>query len=309
MKEHITPERNTRGYTELADIVTKDMMVHQGIYFEPSVPGKTAIAWVHGLTGKFYSEPAFIRAVTEQCEARGYGFASFNTRGHDYVTSVHKLDKSKPEGYVYETIGASVETFTDCVFDLDAVVSFLVGKGYENVILVGHSTGANKVCYYAAAGERPNLGGIVLAGPMSDRYSAGFDEVQHGKHRAFMEKKIREGNGDEILTGFDFFPLTPKRWMSLLAEGSAEDVFNYRDETDPLSTFSRIRIPVLTVFGEKDEHADRPIEEIRESFGRHTRSDNYGSLVIPDADHGFSGKEHEFIKSVLDWVGTLVSEG
>lgn len=289
---------------ELVEIVTKDKLVHQGIFYRPERAGKRALLWVHGLTGRFYSDPAFLSLVVQACEEAGLGFAAFNNRGHDYVTSTHRLKESDPRGYVHETIGASVESFTESVHDIDASIQFLFKQGFTDVVLVGNSTGANKVCYYAATINDPRVTGIVLSGPMSDRYSAS-DEKTRQNNLCFVEQKIREGKGDEILTGLDFLPLTPRRWMSLMAEGSAEDVFNYRDEHGALATFEKITKPVLVMFGGNDEHADRPIADIQKVFDSHAKSNQYRSLIIPDADHGFTGKEKEFVTAIIDWVKTL----
>lgn len=289
---------------ELVEIVTKDKLVHQGIFFSPAKPGKKAVLWVHGLTGRFYSEPRFLAVVAQACDEADLGFAVFNNRGHDYVTSTHRLDANDPKGYTYQTIGASVESFTDSIHDIDAGIQFLINQGFTEVVLVGHSTGANKVCYYAAAVDDPRVAGIVLSGPMSDRYSASDEETRQ-KNLRLVEQKIREGKGDEIMTGLDFLPLTPNRWMSLMGEGSAEDVFNYRDEDGALATYGKIRKPMLVVFGGNDEHADRPISEIKQAFDAHAKTSNYRGLVIPDTDHGFSRKEKEFVSTIVNWVAEL----
>lgn len=289
----------------LEEIITSDNLVHQGIFHAPKNPGKKAIVWVHGLTSKFYSDPKLMKLFADMSDEHGIGFASFHTRGHDYVTSTHKLDSSDEKGYVHETIGSGVENFTDCTKDIDAMVSFLVSRGYTSVVLVGHSTGANKVCYYAGSVSDPRVAGVVLAGPMSDRYSAGFDAATNREHRRIMEQKINEGKGDELLMGYDFFPLTPKRWMSLLAEGSPEDVFNYRDDVGALSAFSVIKAPLLVIFAGKDEHADRPVEIIRNAFDAHATSPVYKSIIVPEADHGFSGKEALFVKEIVSWAALL----
>ena len=285
--------------------MTKDNLVHQGIYFEPKKKRNTALLWIHGLTGKFYSHPKAFGLFTDACEFLGFGFAAFHTRGHDYMTSAKKIDNKNPKGYTYVTIGASTETFIECVLDIDAAISFLVRHGFEKVVLIGTSTGANKACYYAAMVEDKRIGGVILTGPMSDRYSVDTDQETHVKHKAIMEKKIAEGKGDEILMGYDFFPLTPNRWMSLLGEGSPEDVFNYRDPIGALSTFEKIKAPLLVIFGGADEHADRSVREIRSAFDAHARSSVYKSVVIDNADHGFTGKEKELGESIIGWVAAL----
>lgn len=289
----------------LAEIVTKDQLVHQGIYYAPKKQGTTAVLWVHGLTGKFYSDPAAFSLFVDACEQVGFGFASFNNRGHDYVTDAKKLDKTNPKGYEHVTVGASVETFTDCVFDIDAALSFLVDQGYSRVVLVGHSTGANKVCYYAGTQKDTRIAGVVLAGPMSDRYAALADETRYKKHAQEIDAKLAQGKGDELLAGYDFFPLTPSRWKSLLGEKSEEDVFNYRDQTGALHTFSRIVVPLLVVFGQQDEYADAPIPVMQAAFDAHATSTNYKSVVIPEADHGFTGREKEFSNVIFSWIASI----
>jgi len=288
----------------LEEIITSDNLVHQGIFHLPKNPGKKAIVWVHGLTSKFYSDPKLMELFANMSDEQGIGFASFHTRGHDYVTSTHRLDSANEKGYVHETIGSGVENFTDCIKEYDAMVSFFVHRGYSSVTLVGHSTGANKVCYYAGTVPDDRVSGVVLAGPMSDRYSAGFDEAINREHQRIMEQKIREGKGDELLTGFAFFPPSSQAWMSLLGKGSPEDVFNYRDEIGALSTFGAIKSPLLVIFAGNDEHADQPITTIRKSFDAHAASSVYKSVIINDADHGFTGKEAEFVSEIVSWVTT-----
>lgn len=289
---------------ELVDILTKDQLVHQGLVHIPNDHKKTAVIWVHGLTGTFYSNTKSMNLFAQACEKEGLAFGAFNTRGHDYVSDAHKIDTTNARGYVHQTIGAGIEHFPDCVQDIDAMISFFVDRGFEHVVLVGHSTGANKVCYYAGTVIDSRLSGVVLSGPMSDRYSSS-DEETNKKHQAIMEQKIKEGKGDELLTGFDFFPLTPHRWMSLLAKGSVEDVFNYRDSEGALTTFSKIKTPLLVMFGGSDEHADRPIEEMQKAFDAHAASPKYKSVVVSGADHGFSGKEDEFVGTIVSFASSI----
>jgi pimeloyl-ACP methyl ester carboxylesterase len=289
---------------ELVEIVTKDQLVHQGLFYAPVKKSDTALLWVHGLTGRFYSDPKTFSRISQACEEMGYGFASFNTRGHDFVTSIKKLDPTNPRGYTKITGGASVENFADCVLDIDAAVSFLEKAGYTKIILIGHSTGANKVCYYAGTQKDPRVAGVVMSGPMSDRYSANTEE-EYGKNKVLVEQKIAEGKGEELMSGLDFLPLTPNRWMSLLGEGSLEDVFNYRDPTGALATFEQITIPALVLFGQLDEYADRPVSEIQAAFDAHAKAAQYKSVIIEGADHGFTGKEEQMLRAITDWMSQV----
>jgi pimeloyl-ACP methyl ester carboxylesterase len=170
---------------------------------------------------------------------------------------------------------------------------------------VGHSTGANKVCYYAGTKRDVRVLGVVLAGPMSDRYSVNTDKKNYAKNHAMMKKLVSEGKGNELFSSRHFFPMTPKRWLSLLEPGSKEDVFNYGDTINALSVFARIRKPLLVVFSEYDETADRPIEKIKSVFDAKTRASAYKSVVIPGATHGYTGKEQQFVDTVISWASSI----
>jgi pimeloyl-ACP methyl ester carboxylesterase len=286
----------------LKEITTKDGLIHQGIFFRPKNPGKKALLWVHGLTSKFYGNSLVREILAEECEKQGWGLAFFNNRGHDIVADAHKIDAQKSSGYSHVTIGSGNEVFESCVFDIESAVSFLASEGFSEIILIGNSTGANKVCYYGATQKDPRISGIVLSGPMSDRYSSGYTPEVYEKYKAFMLEKISGGKGDMLVDGYDFFPLTPNRWVSLYTEGTAEDVFNYTDSQNTLTQFSQIKTPLLILLGEKDEHAHVPIEEIRKSFDTHTQSLRYQSTVVMGANHGFDGKEKEVATLITDWV-------
>jgi len=285
----------------LAEIATRDGIVHQGIFSKPEKSSQRALLWIHGLTSRFYGDVTFMNVFAKECGKKGMGFASFNTRGHDMVTGFHRVDAPN----MYRTIGAGLEKFEECVFDIDAAISYLVSQGFSEIVLVGHSTGANKACYYAATQNDPRVIGVVLSGPLSDRYSSGYTPEKHQEYKTFMQKKIKDGKGDELLFGHDFFPLSPSRWMSLYVEGSAEDVFNYADGDKALKAFSKITKPLMVVIGQKDHHATLPIQEIQKLFDSHTKSKQYRSFLVPEALHSFEGKEKEVVDAIITWVGTI----
>lgn len=289
----------------LAETTTKDNLVHQGIYFEPRKKSDTALLWVHGLTGRFYGDVGLFAEFAEICDRENFGFAAFNNRGHDVVANIRKTDKRKRFGYKHAMYGAGLEKFTDCILDIDSGINFLINRGFNRVILAGHSTGANKVCYYAGTKHDSRVAAVILAGPMSDRFSRNTDKKNYGQNLKSMTRLIKNGHGDEITLSKHFFPMTPKRWMSLLTPNTPEDVFNYGDKENILSVFSKIKKPLLVVFSELDETADRPIPKIKNIFDTHTGSRSYKSIVIPQAPHSYTGQEKVFVSEVINWVKTL----
>lgn len=290
----------------LEEIITQDNLVHQGIFAQPAQrQGKKALLWVHGLTGKFYGDVPLMNMLADTSVASGLGFASFNNRGHDMITGLRRADKDEPAGYRHVTIGAGMETFEECVFDIDAAVTFLVRQGFTEIFLAGHSTGANKVCYYAAVKSDARVAGVVLAGPISDRLSQRCDKLQYQKNLFFAKTLIAAGKGDDIQLHRHFFPITPKRALSLFAPNTTEDVFNYGDTVHVLSVFAKITKPLMVILSGNDELADRPVTEIKQAFDTHTKSKRYVSRIIPDTTHGFEGKEKEFVSIIVKWAASL----
>ncbi|KKS84986.1 MAG: hypothetical protein UV59_C0012G0079 [Candidatus Gottesmanbacteria bacterium GW2011_GWA1_43_11] len=102
------------------------------------------------------------------------------------------------------------------MFDIDAGISFLINQGFSEIILIGHSTGANKVCYYAGSRKDPRVSAIVLASPVSDRYDPTIKPVEMRERLTKMQQLIKNKKGDELQLGLHFFPITPKRFVSLL---------------------------------------------------------------------------------------------
>lgn len=209
-------------------------------------------------------------------------------------------------GYTHISGGAGQEHFEDCIKDIDAGISFLTKQGYSKVILVGRSTGANKSCFYAGAVDDSRVAGVVLMSPTSDRLSMMKARPDLETILSYMKEQIASGKGDIPLSGFHFFPITPKRYVSLAEKGSQEDVFDYGDEQPKMTTYSKIKKPLYVIFGGRDEHADRPIEKIKKVFDEHTKSKKYTSCIVPGALHGFDGMEKELAMLVGEWIDCKV---
>lgn len=294
----------------LAEIVTKDTLVHQGLFFHPSrkaTDGKPskAILWVHGLTDNFYGDLGMIEVFVDSLGEYGWAVASFNTRGHDIVTSVKKIDSASPKGHTSLTIGSGYEIFSDCIFDIDAGISFLAEQGFGDVVIAGASTGANKVCYYAGTTKDPRVAGVLLVSPISD-VPIEVKSAQYKVNVKRMKTLVKQGKGEMLFDGVSYLPLTPARYLSLFESGGTEDVFDYYRENPKLTAFSRIKQPLCVVLAGADEYSDRPVAEIAAVYRVYQRSKQYHEIIIPDAFHSYGGKEQEVVGAILRWIRELV---
>ena len=282
----------------ISEILTQEGIIHQGMYFSPKKPGKRAILWNHGLTSNFYSSSSRIEVIVSLCDNSGIGFAAFNTRGHDILSSAHKVDTESESGYSHITIGSGNEHFEESVFDIEAGIDFLARKGFTEILLVGSSTGANKACYYASTQQNKFIKGIVLLSPLSDRLLAGISWYK----MLYLRMLVAVGLGEKIISSGSYFSGTPKRFLSLITPKSLEDVFDYGDPEPCMKLFSTITLPLLVMFGGADTLADRSIENIRRQFDTHQQSSHYSSIILQGANHGFDGKEKEVAEILISWI-------
>lgn len=286
----------------LAEIVTKDKLIHQGLFFRPKKSGKKAILWVHGLGSTFYGNVPLIEMLADACEKQGIGFAAFNNRGHDGITGLKRVESSSEKGHDRLTGGAGVEVFDECVYDIDAGVDFLIKQGFTEVFVAGHSTGANKSCFYGAKTKNVHVVGIILLSPLSDRLNPMGRPPWWSVPIARLLIAIGKGS---MLIPVSHFPGTPKRLISLISQGSKEDTFDYGNAQPTMAAFSRILKPLFIVFAGADELADRSIVDIKAVFDRFEHSTHYGSIIIPGAFHSFNGKEKEVVGKILRWVSQI----
>jgi alpha-beta hydrolase superfamily lysophospholipase len=287
----------------LTEITTSDGLIHQGIYFESMKKSDTAILWVHGLTSAFYHNLPLVNSLVNACEENGFGYASFNNRGHDCLTGIDKSDFNNDNEIHKNSGGAGVESFAECVYDIDAGITFLEDRGYRKIILIGHSTGALKVGYYAGKIKDGRVMGVVTASPMSDRLIEVKTNSQLPQNIRRMKHMLEKGKSEFLVSKLTFFPVNPKRYLSLFDEDSIEQtVFDYGKDKPNLKIFQNIKTPLLVVLAENDEYTDRPIGEIQDFFDKYQKSKKYKSAVITNATHGYDGLEDKFVSICIDWI-------
>jgi len=277
----------------LARIRTRDGFFLDGIASEPKRKSGTALIVVPGLGSVFYSGQTLIGELAEALNRHGIGYFKFNTRGHDYAARGNGRKRG----------GAAFERFRDCVHDIRAMVAFARKRGYRDIVLAGHSTGANKILYYAGKTHDRRLGGVMLLGPISDIAAMAKDIGWRAlQRRVRIAERIARRDPDA------FVPLawgmwSASRYISLHRPGEAEDTFPYYRANARWSTLREIRDPLAVVIGGSDEHLDRPVRELMDAFRRNaTAASSYTGIIIPRAGHGFQKHEHELAQAIVRWI-------
>ena len=137
----------------------------------------------------FYLPPMF--TFGQELAARNFACFVINTRGHDWISRAGNLTKFG---------GSAYETIEDCLFDLDAALEFLAGRGYRRFVLVGHSLGAIKSIIYQGTRRRSDVAGIVCCSAPKQFYSERVArQPEYRKLIEQAEQMVEDGRGEELM--------------------------------------------------------------------------------------------------------------
>ncbi|MEO8033764.1 MAG: alpha/beta fold hydrolase, partial [Acidobacteriota bacterium] len=211
--------------------------------------------------------------------------------------------------------GSAHEVLRKCVPDIDGAVAELRRRGFRDFTLVGHSTGANKVAVYDHFKPRNSIRRYVLLGGGDDTglsYDAlGPRRFQKALARARAMIAARRG---EELAPASLAPQTLS-WRSLYDMFNPDGDYNVfpflealrgiRLGRRPLFRFVRaIRKPALILYGGEDEYCFGGVEAcVSELTDALAPGRNFEIAIMEGADHGFSGREEELVRIIVDWIG------
>jgi pimeloyl-ACP methyl ester carboxylesterase len=285
---------SARVPVSLVRLRTRDGVWLDGVMAEPR-HRRVALIWVHGLGSVFSSGQSLIQELSRRLNAAGIGYFKFNNRGHDVVAGRGK-----------QIVGAAFEHFGQSVADIQAMIAFAARCGYRKVILAGHSTGANKVLYYAARARDRRVCALILLGPVSDIAAAakqiGAQELR--RRVAAAERLARRHRQALVPRAWGFW--SAPRYISLYRPGEDEDVFPYYRPGARWTALRSVRLPIAAIIGSRDEYLDRRPQELIDAFRRNAiRARPFTGIVIRGARHGFQKRERELADVIARWVSDL----
>jgi pimeloyl-ACP methyl ester carboxylesterase len=279
---------------ELVSTVTDDAVKLHGIYQSGGVTPQTmldAAVIMHGLAGNFYGSSLNLR-LGDALHALGIAIVCGNNRGHDHISS-------SPVSGRATSIGAALEIVDDCRHDLGAWVQFLVRRGHQRILLVGHSLGAIKSLYFAARQPPGRLAGIVALSATRLSHSRFLESSGAATFQKWIreaEQRIALGRGDELMR-VDFpFPT----WMTA---SSYRDKYGPEDRYDWLPLLPKAGCPVLLLFGERELASNPAFHGLRDSVAGATRHlPDVETEIVPGADHFYSGVNQQVTERMGSWI-------
>lgn len=299
--------------TYLVSFTTKDKLRLPGLLYEPDRKTRKVALFLHGngSSSVFYKDTIHNTIATELIK-KHIAYFPFNNRGGNLIKSFSYTHGGKKKRVIYGTV---YERIKECVKDIDAAVSFLRQKGYREFYLIGHSTGANKICVYNKYKKRNSIAKYVLLAGGDDTglyYQALGKRTFQRALRVAKEKSHtpeRRKLAPSSLT--PFFTLSYQSLYDTINPDGDYNIFPFTEYFQSLHLgrkklfreFAALKKPTLVVYGQHDEYlpesAATTINVLKEHAGDKT---SYDFTLLQEADHSFSGKEKKLGQTLASWL-------
>lgn len=302
-------ERTVRQ--KLVHFPSTDGLNLAGLLFEPVRRTDDVVLYLHGNGNSSIFYSARTTLLGAELARLGVAWFPFNNRGAGMVNRLTRLRKGKRESV---DAGMAWEKIRDCVHDIDGAIRFCRSAGYSRIHLVGHSTGANKLCVYNYYKPRNAVRSYLLlaGGDDSGLYREQWGERRFDRVLQQCRRKIAEGKGKSLVPE----SLSPFfiSWMSLYDTINPDgdyNVFPFREamtgrrvSRKPLFRhFRSLRKPTLVLYGSEDEYSFGDVAGCLEVLERFAPPRNRLELELMDgANHGFNGRDMELAQRIARWV-------
>jgi pimeloyl-ACP methyl ester carboxylesterase len=288
---------------EVVTITTPQRNLLFGLWYSATKPKRTLI-YLHGLGSSAFSHEKLFSLLADSSTS----ILKLQNRGHDIVSKLNKIDKRKSKGYATSKIaGSAHEVFSECVDDIQGAVNFLNEHRIKNIFLLGHSTGCQKSIYYLSKrGKQKQVKGVILLCPVSDHASAVLldENGKLGKAQKSAAELVSQNKSD-ILMPQDVWEeeVDAQRFLSLYTPDSEEEIFSYINPDKKPTTLQKVKIPMLTVYAQKDEYLwGTSAKKVVTWFSKYSKSSILTVEIIKGAPHGLQDYEVEVAQKIKEWL-------
>lgn len=278
------------------NIATQSGTVLHGVLFPAETPAKTVVIAITGIHGNFYSNP-FYYNIGETLGKAGVDFLYAQTRN-----AFGKMQEVNALTNEPEIIGSFNEDFAKTIEDLTAYLDFAEQQGYENIVLAGHSLGANKVIYYLSKMQDPRVNKFLLLSPANVTHLTNFVGEPE---RAYIRQMVEKGQGQKLLP-FELFG-----WLPATADTAYQWLYspllnNVHVETDgDFSQVEKISHSGALLIGTLDRFTyGDPSGFLRNINAHFTNSQANELIFISNTGHTYQQKEQELADKIRDLLTT-----
>ena len=288
--------------TRVVRFEATDGVALSGLLYESKRRTDRVVVWLHGTGGSSIFESSRTNLLGAAFNDGGVAYFPFNNRG---ATLMRNLN-GKPRG------GMAYERIRECVFDIDGAVRELRRRGFRDITLAGHSTGANKIAVYDHYKPRNQVKRYVfLAG--GDDTGMIYDQLGPRRFARALEQGRAKRNSDELVPpSISSAVMSWRGWYDMANPDGDYNVFPFLEVLRGVKLSRRakfrylrnVRKPSLVLYGENDQYCygdvSRCVGILAAALGP---KPNFELVILQDADHGFGGYESELASVILRWLG------
>lgn len=295
---------------------TKDKLSLPGLLYEPLRPNKKIALFLHGNgDSSIFYKSKFHEIMANALTKNRISYFPFNNRGAHYIKKFTRIVRNKK---ITSEHGMAYELISECVIDIDAAISFLRKRGYREFYLIGHSTGANKICVYNHYKPRNVISKyILLAG--GDDTGIYYNKLGRKKFKRWLKKcknKIMKGKGRELIPFRELRKLISYQSLyDMINPDGNYNIFPFSEAINGthlsgenlFRMYHDIQKNTLVVHAERDEYHPAPVEKIMKTLKEYCSApEKFVFKVVPKSMHSFIDHEKEIAQIVANF---LTNEG
>ncbi len=260
---------------ELVYLSTSDGYENEGLLWSPpGEPKKLGAVLVHGWT--YWHDP----------RVRTRGFC-----GKHMAAVAERLAKDGVPAVLTMNRGFHApEFFNDCVIDFQTNIDFLVSRGCEEVVIIGHSLGGAKCAYFAGEVGHPHVRGVVLMSAIPSSYNFS------GKEELIIEARRQIAAGHEHI----ILPFEDGRTIALDEANSLIHSFENAYRGTTLDAARKIKMPLFSFAAEREWAW---FQEVTKGLSADAQGAWVETEILQGArNHTYSGYESQMAEQVASWV-------
>ena len=181
--------------------------------------------------------------------------------------------------------GAVYEDYNNWFSDIDAWISYL--DDYDNIIVVAHSLGCNKIIDYLNKKANSKILRLILLSPQDISYL-----VRSNKHSGMLDEalKNKDNKQNKLLSSLflGFCYLSTNTFLDFYYNDNINNIPYL--STNNFDLIKNINCDIDIIIGSNDK-----LENIIDNLEKMCVECNINLYVIKDADHNYRNKEKELI--------------
>lgn len=280
---------------------TEDQIELVGLLETPDKPTNKVIISIHGMQSNCLKQRETILSNT--VVNAGIAYFAFNNRGAEVMTYTKKVtgDKQLNGGVVYEDV-------LDGYYDIKAAINKMLELGYAQIYLQGHSLGCTKIVYtynkLKNENNVANIKGIILLSlvdiPDCQKYDLGskYEQILQ-----YAEEKERQGKLEELMPEESFdHPISVKSYLRYFKYNKDIDFAKFNCMDYDFKELNSIEIPLFMRWGNVHELVIQNLDDLVKFLKSKIKNNKLDIGYIDGADHGYTGKEKELAKEIINFV-------